>query len=216
MAKCSLRDKIKLIVLKLATVSNAANDTELAENLHTNPNTFSSWKNTTRLIPIETLVSFCDEYNVSLDWLLRSNDLTNDFSGDDNVIKIPYFDKISPYNFVNHKIEEIASEYIYPNKINMRADDTTKVFALRMNDDQLPLTAPKGSTVIFEADLEVMPYPETYLVAIDGQVVFKRVYKMINSMLCVFSENREVKEDIIDPSDIQIIAKLIGVLRWEN
>lgn len=218
MTKCNLRNDIKTIIMKLKISSNSTTDNDLATALDTNPNTFSSWKNTTGMIPIENLVDFCNKYNVSLDWLLRGDKISKNFNGEDDLVKIPYFNKLDAYNIINYELEDAAKQNIYVPSSFMCCDmSENKIFALLSQDEQIPITAPKNSTIfINKSDNRVNTYPELFLVNILGQVSIKKVYETLTLKYCIMSENKEVKESIVEKNEVSIIGKIIGVTTWKK
>lgn len=220
MTKCNLRDSIKIIVMKLKIASNLNTDQELAEALDTNPNTFSSWKNTTQLIPIENLVDFCNKYNVSLDWLLRDDKISKNFNGEDNLVKIPYFNNLDLdyYSIINYGFEDIPTKSIYVTQDFISSSNKENdIFALRADDEQLPITAPKNSIIFIDrSDTKVNTYPEFFLINIFGQVSMKKIYETLTSKYCIISENKEVKEEIFEKVGVMIIGKIVGVTTWKK
>lgn len=209
--------------MKLKITSNKTTDAELAEEaLHTNSNTFSSWKNTTGLIPIETLVDFCDEYDVSLDWLLRDKknktDKTACVHNSDDFKQVPYFYKINSCKVDNCDPDVAATQHIHLPSAVIPPDLTgNKIFAMHSLDNQLPFTAPKHSTIFFnKSDIGVNTYPELFLVKIAGQISIKKIYQRLDLKYCVCGENKEVREEILKIDEIMVIAKYIGAIKWKH
>ena len=205
--------------MKLMMVSKATTDKDLATILHTNANTFSSWKNTTGIIPTETLIDFCIEYNVSFDWLVISDSLELKRPEGSNSQKIPYFTELCSCDVPDCDPDTLATEYICMPDIRCsdRDESSDTLFAVRAFNDELPISAPKGSIMFFnKTNRDVNTYSEIFLIKINNYKCFRRVYETLDGEYCINSEHREVGEVCIKKDKVDIIAKLIGVTKWRS
>lgn len=207
MTKCNLKDKIKVIIMKLKLASNASTDKELSDVFGIDKGLFASWKNQRQQIPIEYLIDFCDNYNVSLDWLLRGDGLLKTQVSSRN-IKIPYF--------VDYDFTKSSNDVILPieeNKIDIDHD----IRAIKSTTTELPRTAPIGSIMLFDfEDVKVTESPQTYLIKAGENYFIREVTINARLQYYISSENERIEKISINYDGIEVIAKFIGVIKWKN
>ena len=66
---------VRLIIERMKEVLGKENDKALSEELGVARTTFSNWKNRNNM-PIDMILTFAQNYNLSLDWLIYGKDKT--------------------------------------------------------------------------------------------------------------------------------------------
>jgi SOS-response transcriptional repressor LexA len=214
MTKCNIKDKIKIIVVKLQMISGADSYKELAEILGTNENTFSSWRNQSKEIPIDNLVDFCNTFNISLDYLLRDEKYNNNFSEPEKTLKIKYIRELDAHELLHEQIKSQQHIYIANNIFN-KPHDQQSLFCCSVKNNELPYSAPENSLLyIDKSNKNINEYPELYVVIINNEVKIKKMYKNIKSGYSIISEHKDVSGIDLKQDEVKIIGKIIGVTKW--
>jgi len=206
MTKCNLKDDIKNIIMKLKLASNSSTDKELADVFDVDKGLFASWKNQRKQIPIEYLVDFCNNYGVSLDWILRGDGLLKTQVNKRN-FKIPFYSDFD--------LSKSSNEITLPiPKLNTRIEWNLK--AIKSTTTELPRTAPIDSTMFFDFD-ETKPSssPEIYLIRVGENYFIREVTISPREKYYISSENERIEKTTLDYDSIEVLAKLIGVLKWK-
>lgn len=215
MTKCNIKSdvksNIKNIILKLKLASNSKTDKELADKLNTDAGSFGNWKNQRQEIPIDYLIDFCENYNVSLDWILRKDGII-DIEPINEGLKIPFHKDIHAQKDLSSKVKE----YIYlPSEHFLKNNKNHDIVAARSLTTEFPKLAPINSIMLFDKNnIEVTPSPELFLICAH-KTFFIRLVSITPSHKCLLrAENENIKDFIEDFEDIKIVAKLMGVVKW--
>jgi len=207
MSKSNIKKNIKSIIMKLKYFSNVSSDKELAEILNVDKGLFSSWKNQTYQIPIDYLIDFCDNYNISLDWLIRGDGLREVQINSKN-IKIPYF--------IDYDFTKSSSDVILP-IVENKIDTDHDIRAIKSTTTELLRTAPIGSIMLFDfEDVKVTESPQIYLIKAGENYFIREVTINARLQYYISSENERIEKISIDYDGIEVIAKFIGVIKWKN
>lgn len=214
MAKCNakdstlVKDKLNLIILKLKSIVNVKTDKHLADILGVDKNLFASWKHQRKEIPIQYLIDFCNIYNVSLDYLLRSGEQEEEI-GEDS-IKMPYYED---YNFTGY-YGYIITKKSFSKKNTI---DYTNLRAVKIDSNEMPRTIPRDSIGFFDFNIDkATSTPNIFLFQATGTIFLRELAITPNGEYFIRSENDKIEDIKIEPEKIEILAKLIGATKWQN
>lgn len=212
MTECKEYKDIIDIIETLKHISKCKTDRELAVVFDVDPFTISNWKNQAKQIPIDKLICFCDEFNASLDEILRSVNIPDTF-------RMAFFSTLDIDILSQTKhFCDIASEYIkVPHGVIPSRDEQKRYFSLLIQDNELSKTAPKGSTVFIDClQRKIKTYPQMYLIVVNGTRIFRNLFMTLTNKICLQSENINVGDVIYNIEEVLIIGKLEGVLKWKE
>ena len=212
MTKCNIKENIKNIVMKLKLASSSSTDKDLADALHVSKDLFASWKNQRKQIPIEYLIDFCDSYNTSLDWILRDkgNEKTR---VNTNSITIVYLKDIENINDVEYIVLPISTLSL----ISQRSSyiDATDYRAIKSFSNEMQVTSPYGSLNIFDFnEKKVVSSPSIFLFKTKAGYFLRNISITPENKYFISSENVNIEDIYIDREQIEIVAKLEGVIHW--
>lgn len=208
MTKSNLQENIKNIVLKLKLIAQVSSDTKLADILGTDKHNFSNWKNKSKTIPIENLIKFCDTYKVTLDSILRDKSVEKKLKDDE--VKMPYYGN---YNFVTNNAFIVTKKS--SNKKKKQNYDNVR--AVKTPSNEMPRTAPRDSIMFLDFnDDKVKSTPSIFLIQANENYFLREV--SITPQLNYFldCENDKIQSMTVEKHEILILAKLIGVTKWQN
>jgi len=209
MTNCNVKNNIKNIIIKMKSIAQVSKDNELAQVMDVEKATLSSWKNKRKEIPLQYLVDFCDEYSISLDWLIRDTLAENKIKSDE--IKMPYY---VDYNFSK------KSGYITTKKDTLidRGDKKyDNVRAIKTISNEMPITAPKNSIMFLDFDDDkVSETPAVFLIMANNNYFIRELSITPQLDYFISTENKNIQSMRIQYNEIEVLAKLIGVTKWQN
>lgn len=205
-----IKQSINSIIDRMKKIACVENDKELAEILNTSPNTFSSWKNQYGIIPIDALLTFYSKYDVSLDFIVFGKTMDKDS------LQIPFIEDLN---------EDIHIQYANPTnnitipKTNIFEPKSHKIMCFQTIDNQLPVTAPKGSFVLIDiSDKNAGWGCELFLISTDYGYLLRKIVAIPegaeNYEFILKSENKDIGDSKL--SKFKIIGKVIGAVKWNK
>lgn len=203
MTKCNIKDKIKSIIIKMKYIANCDKDVELAEVLNVDKSLFASWKNNKKEIPIDYLIDFCDLYDVSLDYILRTK----------NIPRVK--DLLIPIS-LEYDSDHTTGYIYFPFNAPSIDSPIQNPHAYYNNSIENPRTIGKKDITIIDID-DKLPDSDPKL------FLFKAGDSYFMRMLCttfdpcmyrVSAESEHIMHEDILKGSIEIIGKLRGVIKW--
>jgi len=206
------------ILTRMKDVLRMERDKDIAAYFGVNPQMIYNWK-ARGTIPLDQCVQLRSEKGVSLDWLLLGlgdGEVDADYAsqaGDRDYTEIPLYDvEASAGNGAFFDQEQISTYLKFRNDWLTREGLHAKdLVAVRVSGDSMDGTLSNGDTVVIDCSRKK---PDgVFAVRMGDALRIKRLQKMTDGSLRVFSDNAMYQPETIHPENMSQI-EIIGQCYW--
>ncbi|MBK1874604.1 helix-turn-helix domain-containing protein [Marinobacter sp. 1-3A] len=207
-----------LIINRMKDVLGVAMDKDVAEHFGIKQASVTNWRKR-GTIPIDQCIQLRQEKGVSLDWLLLGlgeGEVDAEYvsqTGDPFYTEVPLYDvEASAGNGAFFDQEQIASHLKFRNDWLTREGLHAKdLVAVRVSGDSMDGTLSNGDTVVIDRSKKK---PDgVFAVRMGDALRIKRLQKMTDGSLRVFSDNAMYQPETIHPENMSQI-EIIGQCYW--
>lgn len=208
----------EMLINRMKDVLGVAMDKDVAEHFGINQASVTNWRKR-GTIPIDQCIQLRQEKGVSLDWLvlgLGEGEVDETYvsqTGDPNYTEIPLYDvEVSAGNGSIFDQEQISSYLKFRNDWLAREGLHAKdLVAVRVSGDSMEGTLFDGDIVVIDRSKKK---PDgVFAIRMGDALRIKRLQKMTDGSLRVFSDNATYERETIHPENMNQV-EIIGQCYW--
>lgn len=202
------------ILDKIKEIKKIKSDTELADFFEVKQSTLASWR-ARESIPHDIIIAFCNNENISLDWLLRGQGLrqieTEESKLPEEYVFVPQVGgKISAGGGLvpeNHIEMRIAFRRAWI----MKRGDPKNMALIKVSGDSMEPTLQSGDLVLVDHGRNYLdPQGGIYAIAVDDTLMIKRLQTDYPSKkVKIISDNSKYSPMEADIDQVKINGKVI-------
>lgn len=187
-------------------------DKDVANSLEITQANFATMKNRGK-IPYENILTFCAKKKISINWLLFNQDPGSLVDTTDRYW-IKYFPSVSVSAgggaFENEDDYEALD--VPPYFINMLggAENLKNIDAINVTGDSMEPTLNNSNIVFLDKSKDNLSREGIYAFTTNHGLFVKRIQKRVDGKLDIISDNKDYPLQVLHPSEVTILGKVVG------
>lgn len=187
-------------------------DKDVAQELKITPNTFATMKNRGK-IPYEEIIGFCVKNKISVNWLLYEQDTSSLVETTNQFAYVKYFQNVNASAGGGADVHDEENDRLYlddqvANRLGMSLNS---IEAINVVGESMEPTIKDGDILFIDREKTDISRGGVFVVSSTHGVFVKRVFKRVDGLIDIVSDNSEFSVQTLSPDEITIVGKAVGV-----